>query len=117
MHQRRTLRNTLPRTSIECGSPLGQTDAFFLFASYPVSGERHESFDDRFGSRRIRRDSIRLRHHFGRCKRRQIEQQTQQWTPDHSGATAKTRQEVRQELVHAQKDGQLAALKQLYQGS
>jgi hypothetical protein len=44
-------------------------------------------------------------------------QQTQQWTPDHSGATAKTRQEVRQELVHAQKDGQLAALKQLYQGS
>jgi hypothetical protein len=44
-------------------------------------------------------------------------QQTQQWTPDHSSATAKTRQEVRQELVHAQKDGQLAALKQLYQGS
>ena len=44
-------------------------------------------------------------------------EQTQQWTPDHGGATAKTRQEVRQELARAQKDGQLAALKQLYQGS
>jgi hypothetical protein len=44
-------------------------------------------------------------------------QQTQQWTPNHDGATGKTRQEVRQELVRAQKDGQLAALSKLYQGS
>ncbi|HEY4297950.1 MAG TPA: DUF4148 domain-containing protein [Paraburkholderia sp.] len=43
--------------------------------------------------------------------------QTQQWTPGHSNAMAKTRQDVRQELVQAQKDGQLAALNKLYQGS
>ena len=44
-------------------------------------------------------------------------QQTHQWAPDHNGATAKTRQDVRQELVRAQKDGQLAALSKIYQGS
>jgi hypothetical protein len=44
-------------------------------------------------------------------------QQTQQWTPNQGSATAKTRQQVRQELVRAQKDGQLAALNKLYQGS
>ena len=44
-------------------------------------------------------------------------QQTHQWAAEHNGATAKTRQDVRQELVRAQKDGQLAALGKLYQGS
>ena len=40
-----------------------------------------------------------------------------QWTPDQNATHAKTRAEVRQELVRAQKDGQLAALNRLYQGS
>jgi hypothetical protein len=44
-------------------------------------------------------------------------QQTHQWTPDQANATGKTRKEVRQELVRAQHDGQLAALNKLYQGS
>ncbi|QQC66441.1 DUF4148 domain-containing protein [Paraburkholderia ginsengisoli] len=44
-------------------------------------------------------------------------QQTHQWTPEHGNTTAKTRRDVRQELVRAQKDGQLAALNKLYQGS
>jgi Domain of unknown function (DUF4148) len=40
-----------------------------------------------------------------------------QWTPAQNAPHAKTRAEVRQELVRAQKDGQLAALNKLYQGS
>jgi hypothetical protein len=44
-------------------------------------------------------------------------QQTHQWAPEHNDAKAKTRRDVRQELVRAQKDGQLAALSKLYQGS
>lgn len=43
-------------------------------------------------------------------------QQTAQWTPAQAAPQAKTRAEVRQELVRAQKDGQLAALNKLYQG-
>ena len=44
-------------------------------------------------------------------------QQATQWAPVRPATTAKTRAEVRQELVHAQKDGQLAALSKIYQGS
>jgi hypothetical protein len=44
-------------------------------------------------------------------------QQTLQWTAAQNAPQAKTRAEVRQELVRAQKDGQLAALSKLYQGS
>ena len=40
-----------------------------------------------------------------------------QWTPAQNAPHAKTRAEVRQELVRAQNDGQLAALNKLYQGS
>ncbi|MGA7778673.1 MAG: DUF4148 domain-containing protein [Paraburkholderia sp.] len=43
--------------------------------------------------------------------------QTQQWSASQSGAMQKTRAQVRQELVEAQKDGQLAALRKLYQGA
>ena len=45
-------------------------------------------------------------------------QQSQVWTPASNAATAKvTRAQVRQELVQAQHDGQLAAIQQLYRGS
>ena len=44
-------------------------------------------------------------------------QQATQWAPVQPATTAKTRAEVRQELVRAQKDGQLAALSKIYQGS
>jgi hypothetical protein len=45
-------------------------------------------------------------------------QQTQVWTPASNAASAKiTRAQVRQELVQAQHDGQLASLQQLYRGS
>ena len=44
-------------------------------------------------------------------------QQTAQWSPAQNAPKAKTRAEVRQELVRAEKDGQLAALSQLCQGS
>jgi hypothetical protein len=44
-------------------------------------------------------------------------QQAAQWSPAQSAPKAKTRAEVRQELVRAQNDGQLAALNKLYQGS
>lgn len=44
-------------------------------------------------------------------------QHSQQWTPAQNASQAKTRAEVRQELVRAQNDGQLAALNKLYQGS
>jgi hypothetical protein len=40
-----------------------------------------------------------------------------QWSAAQSTPHAKTRAEVRQELVRAQKDGQLAALNRFYQGS
>jgi len=40
-----------------------------------------------------------------------------QWTPAANAPHAKTRAEVRQELVRAQKDGQLAAINKFYQGS
>lgn len=43
-------------------------------------------------------------------------QQTHQWTPIQSAPQAKTRADVRQELVRAEKDGQLAALSKLYRG-
>lgn len=46
-----------------------------------------------------------------------IVQQVSQWSPAQGAPKAKTRAEVRQELVRAQKDGQLAALSKLYQGS
>ncbi|MFM0093881.1 DUF4148 domain-containing protein [Paraburkholderia sediminicola] len=42
--------------------------------------------------------------------------QTQQWKPSQSGATQKTRAEVRQELLQAEKDGELAYLSTLYRG-
>ena len=45
-------------------------------------------------------------------------QQSQAWTPASNAANAKiTRAQVRQELIQAQHDGQLAALQQLYRGS
>lgn len=44
-------------------------------------------------------------------------QHAHQWSPAQSTPAGKTRAEVRQELVHAEKDGQLAALTKLYQGS
>lgn len=45
-------------------------------------------------------------------------QQSQVWAPATNAANAKiTRAQVRQELVQAQHDGQLAALQQLYRGS
>ncbi|HEY4804564.1 MAG TPA: DUF4148 domain-containing protein [Paraburkholderia sp.] len=45
-------------------------------------------------------------------------QQSEAWTPASNAATAKvTRAQVRQELVQAQHDGQLAAIQQLYHGS
>lgn len=45
-------------------------------------------------------------------------QQTQTLTPASNAATARiTRAQVRQELVQAQHDGQLAAIQQLYRGS
>jgi hypothetical protein len=44
-------------------------------------------------------------------------QQVHQWAPVQSAQKVKTRAEVRQELVRAEKDGQLAALNKLYQGS
>jgi Domain of unknown function (DUF4148) len=47
----------------------------------------------------------------------QHSQHSQQWTPAQNAPQAKTRAEVRQELVRAQNDGQLAALNKLYQGS
>lgn len=43
--------------------------------------------------------------------------QLQQWSPAQSGATQKTRAEVRQELVQAEHDGQLAYLSKLYRGN
>ncbi|CAB3798616.1 hypothetical protein GCM10011400_57240 [Paraburkholderia caffeinilytica] len=43
--------------------------------------------------------------------------QVQQWNPSQTGATQKTRAEVRHELVQAQRDGQLAQLGSLYRGS
>ncbi|MCP3706015.1 DUF4148 domain-containing protein [Paraburkholderia sp. CNPSo 3274] len=47
-----------------------------------------------------------------------VVQQSQAWTPASNAANAKiTRAQVRQELVQAQHDGQLAALQQLYRGS
>ncbi|MBB2927526.1 DUF4148 domain-containing protein [Paraburkholderia silvatlantica] len=45
-------------------------------------------------------------------------QQSQAWTPAGNAANAKiTRAQVRQELIQAQHDGQLAAIQQLYRGS
>ncbi|CAG9274986.1 DUF4148 domain-containing protein [Paraburkholderia unamae] len=45
-------------------------------------------------------------------------QASQVWTPASNAANAKiTRAQVRQELVQAQHDGQLAAINQLYRGS
>jgi invasion protein IalB len=44
-------------------------------------------------------------------------EQSHQWTPSQNAPQSKTRAEVRQELVEAQKDGQLAALNRFYQGS
>lgn len=44
-------------------------------------------------------------------------QQTHQWAPVQTAPKARTRAEVRQELVRAENDGQLAALNKLYQGS
>ena len=43
-------------------------------------------------------------------------QQTHQGAPVQATPNAKTRAEVRQELVRVEKDGQLAALSKLYQG-
>ena len=43
--------------------------------------------------------------------------QTQQWNFSQTDATQKTRAEVRQELVQAEKAGQLASLRNLYRGS
>jgi hypothetical protein len=40
-----------------------------------------------------------------------------QWAPAQNTSQAKTRAQVREELVRAEKDGQLAALSKLYQGS
>lgn len=40
-----------------------------------------------------------------------------QWTPAPNAPHAKTRAEVRQELVRAEQDGQLAAINKFYQGS
>ncbi|SAK71280.1 hypothetical protein AWB75_03710 [Caballeronia catudaia] len=45
-----------------------------------------------------------------------VDVQTQQAVANHASA-GKTRAEVRQELVQAQRDGQIAALRSLYQGS
>ncbi|MDR6378828.1 DUF4148 domain-containing protein [Paraburkholderia caledonica] len=44
-------------------------------------------------------------------------QQAASWAPAQTALKSKTRAEVRQELVSAEKDGQLAALSKLYQGS
>ena len=44
-------------------------------------------------------------------------QQSHQWTPSQNAPQSKTRAEVRQELVQAEKDGQLAAINRFYQGS
>ncbi|MEX3980121.1 DUF4148 domain-containing protein [Paraburkholderia sp. EG287A] len=45
-------------------------------------------------------------------------QQVQAWMPASNAANAKiTRAQVRQELVQAQHDGQLAVIQQLYRGS
>lgn len=44
-------------------------------------------------------------------------QQAASWAPAQTALKSKTRAEVRQELVRAEKDGQLAALSKLYQGS
>jgi invasion protein IalB len=45
-------------------------------------------------------------------------QQAQAWTPSSNAANTKlTRAEVRQQLVEAQHDGQLAALRDVYRGS
>ncbi|MEM5316794.1 DUF4148 domain-containing protein [Paraburkholderia sp. JHI869] len=44
--------------------------------------------------------------------------QSQAWAPASNAANVKvTRAQVRQELVQAQHDGQLAAIQQLYRGS
>ncbi|MFM0075947.1 DUF4148 domain-containing protein [Paraburkholderia sediminicola] len=43
-------------------------------------------------------------------------QQTHQWSPVQTAPKTKTRAEVRQELVRAEKDGQIAALSKLYRG-
>jgi len=44
-------------------------------------------------------------------------QQAASWAPAQTALKSKTRAEVRKELVRAEKDGQLAALSKLYQGS
>ncbi|MFM0757436.1 DUF4148 domain-containing protein [Paraburkholderia strydomiana] len=44
-------------------------------------------------------------------------QQAASWAPAQTALKSKTRAEVRQELVRSEKDGQLAALSKLYQGS
>lgn len=44
-------------------------------------------------------------------------QPVQEWTQINNAPKGKTRAEVRAELVRAQKDGQLAALSDLYRGS
>lgn len=44
-------------------------------------------------------------------------QQAASWAPAQTALKSKTRAEVRQELVRAEKDGQLVALSKLYQGS
>jgi hypothetical protein len=43
-------------------------------------------------------------------------QPARQWTPADNAPKGKTRAQVRAELVHAQQDGQLAALSKLYRG-
>ncbi len=43
-------------------------------------------------------------------------QQAHQWAPVAPSPKARTRAEVREELVRAEKDGQLAALDKLYRG-
>ncbi|WP_322045259.1 DUF4148 domain-containing protein [Paraburkholderia sp. J67] len=47
-----------------------------------------------------------------------VQTQAQSWTPAHQDANAKiTRAQVRQELVDAEHNGQLDALRNLYRGS
>jgi hypothetical protein len=119
MHQRRTLMKILPQRSNECGAlPDTPTDSLhsiqlqendmkvsmiaLAFAAFAATASA-------YAANPVDANAAQLAQ--------QAAQQSHQWTPEHGSATAKTRQDVRQELVRAQKDGQLAALNKLYQGS
>ncbi|WP_325095194.1 DUF4148 domain-containing protein [Burkholderia contaminans] len=83
-------------------------------------GERHESKDDCFGFRGVRRccsHHFRFRRQPGRRERQRPGRRASEPMGDgRQVAEGETRAQVRAELVQAENDGQLAALDKLYRG-